>query len=195
MSYFDINTYSHCFKTEANEAYFWHGQTTTDGNNYQGQDNAAEIASAHNGKTLEMCMLEHREELEKAGVRFEPSDGELPRISYGNNDEENEAFWRDCSAAFAQQASGDVHVIEGEDVRFDNPINGHPEIEGQLEIVPEAEYQKSTWATIEHPELEKNEKVTSISQVDAVSGEETGKVEKFDRNTENTYDYDYGIGW
>ena len=64
--YFDVDAHRGCFNTKPNEAYFWHGHT----NGCGGQNNAMNIATANNGKTLEMCMIENRDELEKAGVMF-----------------------------------------------------------------------------------------------------------------------------
>lgn len=50
--YFDIDAHKDCFKTNSDEAYFWHGRT----NGCGGQDVAMDIASANSGKTLEMCI-------------------------------------------------------------------------------------------------------------------------------------------
>lgn len=163
--YFDIDAHRDCFKTNPNEAYFWHGRT----NNCGGQDNAMDIAG-NNGKTLEMCMLEHRDQLEKAGVIFEEKDSKekgkkIYSIDYNGNLEESNRFWEDCSKAFAEQASGNVHVIAGSD----------PRPNGQSE----ADFP-STYNRIEHPALEQNPHVNSIIHVSPDNGQQTG-CEKFDR--------------
>lgn len=153
--YFDIDAHKDCFKTNENKAYFWHGQT--DG--YGGQNNAMSIASENNGKTLEMCMLENRNELERAGVNFEDFPNGSVNISYGVNDDENTRFWEDCSKAFAEQASGNVRVIEGTDPR----PNGQPE-----SAFP------SVYNRIERPALEENQNVSGITHINPFDGRETG---------------------
>ena len=88
---FNIKEYAHCFETAPDEAYFWHGQT----NGIGGQLNALNIAEERGGKTLEMCMFEHREELKQAGVNFdvEFKDGKSELlISYGKTYEENQVM-------------------------------------------------------------------------------------------------------
>ena len=44
--YFDIEAHRECFKTNRDEAYFWHGQTNECG----GQDNAKNIATKSENK-------------------------------------------------------------------------------------------------------------------------------------------------
>ena len=163
--YFDIAAHSHCFKTEPNEAYFWHGKSDGLG----GQDVAIDIASQNNGKTLEMCLLDNRDELEKAGVIFdERPDGF--RISYDGCKNEESRFWDDCSKSFAEQASGNVYVIEGTD----------PRPNGQAE----SDYP-SVYNRIEHPVLEQNHNVNSITHVDPHTRQQT-EVELFSRSQFNS---------
>lgn len=153
--YFNIDEHKDCFKTDENEAYFWHGQTDGVG----GQDNAMQIASENGGKTLEMCMLEHRDELEQAGVIFDERDDGI-YIKYGETEDETNKFWEDCSRSFAEQASGDVHVIEGSDPR----PNGQSEQD-----------YPNVYNRVEHPTLEDNPNVNQIQGIDPKTREETGK--------------------
>jgi len=149
---FDIEKYAHCFKTNPDEAYFWHGETKGTG----GHDVSMQIAKERSGKTLEMCMIEHRAELEKAGVKFN-SD-----IRYGDTEQENINFWRDCSQSFAAQARGRVHVIEGTDTR---PCGTREHL-----------YTESVWADVEKPILMglDNYQVYSITAIDPATGRDKG---------------------
>lgn len=180
INHFNIKKHMHCFKTEPNEAYFWHGRTSVmyigfndlEYSSYPigGQENAEMIARKNGGKTLEMCMREHRDELELAGVHFNDETGE---IRYGDNEIENKEFWDRCSEAFAKQASGDIHVIEGRDPRITYHENNI------ATSTPEENYKEMVWNRIERPKLEENTDVISITHVDAITGEETD-VERFD---------------
>jgi hypothetical protein len=163
---FDIENYRHCFSTKENEAYFWHGRT----NGIGGQLNAQRIAKEHNGKTLEMKVYEHLRELEKFGVDYDEDFG----IIYTGDDPD---FWDKCSKAFAEQASGDIHVIEGTDKRKFS--------DGRT--VSEEEFTGSVYRTVEYPALANKEKVNSITSIDAYSGKETGKVERFDREVSEDF--------
>lgn len=160
--FFDIDAHKDCFKTNPDEAYFWHGQTDGIGR----QNNAMEIASQNNGKTLEMCMLENRDELEDAGVRFRDNSNGTVDISYGSNEEESNRFWEDCSKSFAEQASGNIHVIDGSD----------PRQNGQSEKEYPCIYNR-----LEQPTLKQNENVNSITHVDPKSQEVT-EVENLNRD-------------
>lgn len=153
--YFDIDAHKDCFKTNKDEAYFWHGRTDGCG----GQDNAMDIASQNNGQTLEMCMLSNRSELEAAGVIFEDKGNGKVSIDYDGNLEESNKFWEDCSKAFAEQASGNVYVIEGSD----------PRPNGQLECDYPSVYNR-----IEHPSLEQNQNVSGIVHINPSDGKVTG---------------------
>ncbi|MDR3113084.1 MAG: hypothetical protein LBU09_01775 [Endomicrobium sp.] len=101
-----------------------------------------------------MAIHSHLGELEKIGVNSD----EIRGVHYTGDDPD---FWDKCSKAFAEQASGDIHVIEGTDKRT---------------LVKECTYNR-----IEHPALVNDSKVNSITSIDAYSGKETGKVERFDR--------------
>ena len=153
---FNIDEHKDCFKTEKDEACFWHGQTDGVG----GQENAREIASENDWKTLEMCMLENRDELEQAGVEFQEKANGGIRITYGENAAEENKFFDDCSRSFAEQASGDVHTIEGSD----------PRPNGQAE-----QDYPHTYNRVEHPTLDDKTDVNSITAIDPKTREETGK--------------------
>ncbi len=175
--YFDVDAHRDCFKTNENEAYFWHGRT----NGCGGQDVAMDIASKNNGKTLEMCMLDHRDKLEQSGVEFFGRPDGTVEIFYGSNQEESNKFWEDCSKSFAEQASGDIHVVEGIDPR----PNGQSEKDFP-----------SVYNRIEHPALEQNPQVNSITKIDPYTRNETG-CETFDtRNNSRDIDLkgDLGMG-
>lgn len=154
IMYFNIDAHKDCFKTNENEACFWHGQT----NGIGGQDNAMSIANENNGQTLEMCMLDNRDELEKAGVKFRDLPDGTVDISYGSNQDERSRFWEDCSKAFAEQASGDARVIDGKDIRPN----------GQAESDYPCVYNR-----IEHPALENNDNVNNIIHIDPESRKTT----------------------
>ena len=153
--FFDVEAHRDCFKTDSNEAHFWHGTSNGTG----GPDVAKEIATRNEGKTMEMCMVANREELEAAGVCFRDNDDGTISIDYGETREESRRFWDDCSRAYAEQASGNVHVVDGCD----------PRPNGQAE----ADFP-STYNRIERPALEKNQDVNSITHVDPCSKEVTG---------------------
>ncbi|GFH42493.1 hypothetical protein Hs30E_10440 [Lactococcus hodotermopsidis] len=132
-------------KTESNEAYFWSGMTQgEDGNVYGGEENAANIAEQNGGKTLEM-------KLEESNIDTESMSG---------------AEWNEASETFAQEASGDVHCIKGENVREDSVYN-----------------------TTEHEAIEENESISNVTYVDAENGQETGEVENFDRSQETSAEH------
>lgn len=187
MAFFNIYKYQHCFATKENEAYFWHGQTTENDEIFRGWQNAKAIAEEHDGKTLEMCMLDHREELEEAGVIFSTGENGEMKIVYNGTEEETNNFWDVCSHSFAEQACGEVHVIEGTDER-------RIEDENEEYYVKEVYYENSVWNRKEHETLEHNNDVSCINTVSPVTGEETGEVESFDRQS-IAYQDDYGYNW
>lgn len=160
--YFDIEAHRDCFKTSEDGAYFWHGRS----NGVGGQFNAQEIALENNGKTLEMCMFENRNRLEQVGVEFEERKNGKIIITYNGNEDEKTQFWDDCSKVFAEQASGNVHVIEGIDPR----PNGQSERDFP-----------SVYNRIEHPALEQNENVCSITHIDPYTKQQT-EIESFNRS-------------
>lgn len=164
--YFDIDAHKDCFKTNGDETYFWHGQT----NHIGDKDIANSIADLNKGKTLEMCMLDNIDELENAGVRFKFNDDDTVTISYGSNQSEANQFWDDCSKSFAEQATGNIYVIEGTD----------PRPNGQSE----GDYP-SVYNRIERPTLEQNPNITSITYINPANGETTG-VESLSGNKNTT---------
>jgi hypothetical protein len=111
-------------------------------------------------------MKEHIDNLKEVGLNFDAERNELYYIG------DDTKFWDKCSKAFAEQASGDVHVIEGTDPR-------PPELE------------ECTYNRIEHPALANKEKVNSITSIDAYSGNETGKVERFDREVSRDFEMSF----
>jgi len=102
---FDIEKCRECFKTEPDQAYFWHDQT----NGIGGADNAAKIARENGGKTLEMVMKENKDKLIECGAPYDEDTGQFIM--------QDEEFADICSKTFAQEASGVVHVIAGTDKR------------------------------------------------------------------------------
>lgn len=170
--YFDIDAHKGCFKTNPDEAYFWHGRT----NGCGGQDNAMDIAVENNGKTLEMCMLNHRDQLERAGVEFFTSPDGTVEIFYGSNQQESNKFWEDCSRSFAEQSSGNIHVIEGTDLR----PNGQSERD-----------YPNVYNRIEHPALEQNHNVNSITHIDPYT-RKASEVELFNQHYSKPIAYDAG---
>lgn len=134
---FDINQCYDLFDTEPNTAYFWSGL----GKN--GESIAADIANKNGGVTLEMLMDKHKDELINAGFEY---DKELDRFMFSD---ENYSDWEKISSAFADQSSGNVHVVLGDNVRED-----------------------SVWNTKELPALENNKNVEKVISVDPSTGEE-----------------------
>ena len=134
---FDINKCYDYFATEPNSAYFWSGL----GEN--GQDIAAQVAQKNGGTTLEMLMGKNKDELISAGF---PYDEDLGGFYFSK---ENAQDWQDISRAYAEQASGDVHAVLGDDVR-----------------------ENSVWNTKELPALEKNENVNRVISTDPSTGKE-----------------------
>ncbi|MCL2410461.1 MAG: hypothetical protein FWC97_02345 [Treponema sp.] len=162
---FDVNKYARCFEIEPDEACFWHGRTDGIGD----EANAKSIAEEKVLKTLEMKLLEHREELETGGVEFELEDGAIT-IKYGTTKLEEQEFWDACSKSFAEQAAGQIHVIEGTDLRRDG--------------ASEHEYAQSVWARIERRILAEkltdphNREVSDIMAIDPATGNEKGLINK-----------------
>lgn len=120
-------------RTERDSAFYWSGR---DANGVGvGPDDsgiAERIASANGGQTLEQTLA---------------ANGVDPLPKWDRHDPESVRFWEDASAAFAENASGDVRAVVGSDLR-----------EGNI------------WQTIEIPRLVDNPNVTSISQIDPDTG-------------------------
>ncbi len=134
---FDIDQCYDAFRPEKDRAYFWSGLGPN------GQDIAAEIANENKGTTLEMLMEAHKDDLLKAGFEYDPS---INRFVFSP---ENIDDWRAVSNAFAEQASGEVHVVLGNDVR-----------------------DSSVWNTKEFPTLTENDAVSKVASVDPVTKQE-----------------------
>ncbi|EQA43152.1 intein C-terminal splicing domain protein [Leptospira broomii serovar Hurstbridge str. 5399] len=115
------------FATNANQAVFWSGVRN-------GQTAAGEWAAKNGGITLEQT-------LSNRGINLPTWDA--------NNPAAIEA-WRQASKKFAEGASGNVRVIQGDAVRT-----------------------KSIWTEVEFPALKTNPKVNSIIAVHPDTGFET----------------------
>ncbi len=128
---FDLDKCYDSFATRPNKAYFWSGL----GKN--GQDIAADIARENGGVTLEMLMEKNKDLLVESGFEY---DKELNRFVFSP---ENLDDWKAISNAYAEQVSGDTHVILGDRVRDDG-----------------------VWNTREFPTLSENENVNRVISVD-----------------------------
>ena len=125
----DIESVRELLKTEPNTAFFWSG--TTDG--IGGQDRALEIAKKHDGVTLAFVI--------------ETNKIDMPDWDF-NNPKWVEA-WEQVSAAYAEQASGEIHAVIGTKLR-----------------------EGSMWETTEVPRLKANPDVTKITIIDPKTEEE-----------------------
>ena len=125
----DIESVRELLKTEPNTAFFWSG--TTDG--IGGQDRALEIAKKHDGVTLAFVI--------------ETNKIDMPDWDF-NNPKWVEA-WEQVSAAYAEQASGEIHAVIGTKLR-----------------------EGSMWETTELPRLKANPDVTKITIIDPKTEEE-----------------------
>lgn len=92
---------------------------------------------------MEMLMEENKEELINAGFSY---DEDLGGFCFSK---ENAQDWQTISQAYAEQASGDVHAVLGDNVRKD-----------------------SVWNTNELPTLQKNTNVEKVVSVDPSTGQE-----------------------
>lgn len=117
-------------KTEKDTACFWSGCHEKDSDGVitkNGDVVAAEYAKSHDGVTLETTLAE--------------KNIELPEWDF--DDPNSIAAWEDASAAYAEQASGGVRAILGENLRDGN-----------------------IWENKELPRLMENPNVTSITTID-----------------------------
>ena len=137
---FDIDDIYDLLKTDPNTAFFWSG-TTTDkgGTEWGGADRAREIAEDMGGVTLEMVM-------EKNGI--DPP-------TWDPNDPVSEKNWKDISRAYAEQASGEVWGVIGQDLRANN-----------------------IWENLEYVTLLANPEVTKITLIDPWTLEEKVLLER-----------------
>jgi hypothetical protein len=120
---FDIEKITPKLKTNPNEAFFWSGRT----NGFGGADRALEIAKLKKGTTLEGL-------IEAQGI-------EMPLWDI-NNPSSMKAC-EDVSAAYANQVSGEVRAVVGNQLRPGN-----------------------IWENVELPRLMSNQKVTKITTID-----------------------------
>lgn len=109
--------------TNPNEAVFWSGKTDGTG----GVEAAKPIASRTGGQTLEQL-------IESRGISMPAYDPTVPSSVQA---------WQDLSREFARNASGDVTVVLGSQLR---PLN--------------------IWQTIEFPELMRNPAVSRVISID-----------------------------
>ena len=176
---FDINKFSYCFKTEANEAFLWHGETNGIGGPYNALIKAEELG----GKTLERCMVDHKKEFEAAGVEFtypKRKNGIVElHIEYKNGTkEEQEQFWIDCMKSFVSQASGEIRVFEGTDIR-------KVDISDDMGRQSVAEIEESDFPSYfnvyEYGEVKNNQKVPHLAFLSPEDGQQTRPPEVFNR--------------
>ena len=116
------------FRTDPDSAFFWSGRTDGVG----GAEVAGRYAQEANGTTLEQLM-------EQRGVKMPEWDADDPDVV---------RTWGDASAAYAQQASGEVRAVVGQELRPGN-----------------------VWETRELDSLKENPHVTRIIRVDPKTGE------------------------
>ena len=137
---FDIDDIYDLLKTDPNTAFFWSGTTTDkDGKEWGGADRAREIAEDMGGVTLEMVM-------EEKGI--DPP-------AWDPNDPVSEKNWKDISRAYAEQASGEVWGVIGQDLRANN-----------------------IWENLEYVTLLANPEVTKITLIDPWTLEEKVLLER-----------------
>ncbi|ADB40277.1 hypothetical protein [Spirosoma linguale] len=115
----DIAKVSPLLKTESNQSFFWSGRT----NDIGGEKVALTVAKSKGGITLEGL-------LEEKGIK-------MPAW------EDNKQAWEDVSAAYANQVSGEVRAVVGQQLREGN-----------------------VWENIELPRLKNNPNVSKITIID-----------------------------
>lgn len=116
------------FRTPPDSAYFWSGRSDGVG----GAEVAGRYAEDAHGTTLEQVM-------ERRGIEMPEWDADSPDVV---------RTWGDASAAYAQEANGNVHAVIGDDLRPGN-----------------------VWETRELDALKDNPNVTSITRIDPRTGE------------------------
>ena len=131
---FNIELYRELFRTLPGQACFWSGRTYTDPFTCYGSGTWSQrIAESKGWKTLEMII----------------EDRGIPMPKFDRNIPESVQAWKDASRIFAEECSGDIHAILGEDV--------HPD---------------SIWNTDEFPAIQANENINSVTSVEPFSLEE-----------------------
>lgn len=117
-------------KTDANKAFFWSGITDGIG----GKNKALEIAKSKGGTTLEGLIDDYKINMPE----WNEADATAVKI------------WEDVSAAYANQVSGEVRAVVGNNLRSGN-----------------------VWENIELPRLKENKSVTKITVIDPKTLQET----------------------
>ncbi|BDX37768.1 hypothetical protein CYCD_11230 [Tenuifilaceae bacterium CYCD] len=117
-------------KTDANKAFFWSGRTDGIG----GKNKALEIAKSKGGTTLEGLIDDYKINMPE----WNEADATAVKI------------WEDVSAAYANQVSGEVRAVVGNNLRSGN-----------------------VWENIELRRLKANKSVTKITVIDPKTLEET----------------------
>jgi hypothetical protein len=125
-----LSSLDHVVTTKPNEAFFWSGKTDGIG----GQLVAQDLAINYGGTTLEAL-------LKNNGIHMPIWDPKNPLCVQA---------WKDISAAYANNVSGTVHAVVGQNLRPGN-----------------------IWETAELPALINNPKVTQIIIVDPLTGVKT----------------------
>ncbi len=122
--------------TEPNSAFYWSGRNADGiGVGPDGSGIAELIAQGSGGTTLEMRLAEN---------------GVNPLPVWNRHDPVSVQFWEDASAAYAENARGEVTAIIGSNLRPGN-----------------------VWQTIEIPRLMENPEITRIMQIDPDTGQTT----------------------
>jgi hypothetical protein len=120
-------------RTEPGTAFYWSGRDASGvGVGPDGSGIAETIAAGSGGRTLEQTLT---------------ANGVDPLPVWNQKDPESVRFWEEASAAFAENASGEVRAVVGSDLRPGN-----------------------IWQTVEIPRLTDNPHVTSINQLDPDTG-------------------------
>ena len=178
---FDVDKVRDLMRTKPGEAVFWSGTTgfaKPDGMSEEeyrsmiadagGEDRAKDFARAHDGKTLEMLMEEHKDELIDAGFPYDEETGRFVYSDGSPNPDGTPSKWgdtRECwdqiSDAFAQGASGQVRVVFGMD---ENDLR-----EGADGSIHSYE---STWQRAELARIKQNPNITGVSAFDPYTEEE-----------------------
>lgn len=121
-------------RSDPDSAHYWSGRDSNGmGVGPDGSGIAEQIAYGSSGTTLEMT-------LEKNGIQ--------PLPAWNRHDPESVRFWEEASAAYAENASGNVTAVVGSDLRPGN-----------------------IWQSVEIPRLVENPNVTRITQIDPDTGE------------------------
>ncbi len=118
-----INEIKHLLKTKPNTAFFWSGKS----NKIGGAERALEVAKSKGGTTLE-GMIESKK------ISMPEWDSNNPKVI---------KMWEDVSAAYANQASGEVKAVVGNKLRPGN-----------------------IWENVELDRLKSNNNVTKIISID-----------------------------